>query len=536
MTDRPLQWPAWATHFLSTGRHPDHEGPGARLYRFTSRETRRFQELSGEFAGVLMSDAIEEEIDWVGVDSGDLDAREALSCRTLDEDEYLDFAGMLFWLRNRDAEGEVVFRKITDVLDFRLVRVADKILSKEDHVDGGPFDGYERMHLYDTVEQALDESSAFSVDGPLEEVECSVCPGEDVARRLTWKLDNEAFEFPVNGEMWRHDPFAMIERRPVSPDVVADRLRMVSVARDADRELFAERRQDIWHLAVRRSSERTGGGRELGVLAEYHWTRLKAARAFVALRKGRKSPEAEDLGLSLDARGDLVLTLAGRDFVLSADMVSALVWDAHCLSTIRRTVRSHNGQYPVVLNDASEEKRLVCPNRSVAEGLRFDVERCAWWSDSTYVSTFFTWQKYRGRSKRRDNLAAWLVSALRDGRPGADGERPDLGSRESQARLFGEPLFTERAGRPVRRLDEIVGRTLAGLSRVQLAQLDALTSRDGRAGVHGLALLRGDIGLAAYVDAIAPGLDHWSPDAQAIAQHACVVLGFGNDVQSHGLR
>lgn len=54
--------------------------------------------------------------------------------------------------------------------------------------------------------------------------------------------------------------------------------------------------------------------------------------------------------------------------------------------------------------------------------------------------------------------------------------------------------------------------------------------------VHGLALLRGDIGLADYVDLISPGLDHWSPYAQAIAEEACVVLGFGRDVQLHRLR
>lgn len=482
-----------------------------------------------------MSDHVEDEVDWGAVDRGEPDVLATLSCHTLDEDEYLDYAGMLFWLRNEAAEGEVIFRKVTDVLDFRLVRVADKILSKEEHVDGGPFDGYERMHVFDTAEEALDSHETFRVDGPLEEVECSVCPTEDVARRLTWELDNEAFEFPVNGEIWRHDPFALIERRRLSPDV-ADRLRMVFIARDADTELLAESRQNIWHLVVRRASQKTARGGGLGVIAEYHWTRLQAARAVVALRKGRPSGEAQQLGLSVDGREDFVLSLAGRHFVLSGDMVSALVWDAHSLSEIRRKVRGHHGGYPVVMRDAAERERLIGPTRAVAEGLRFDGARCAWWRDSSYVSTFFTWRKYLGRSKRRETLADRLVASLRDGRSASDFTRPDLGSREAQARLFGEPLLTAGAGRPVRKADAIISRTLEGLSGVRLAQLDVLTSRDGRAVVHALALLRGEIGLADYVDWISPGLDHWSPHAQAIAEEACVVLGFGIDVQAHRLR
>lgn len=85
----------------------------------------------------------------------------------------------------------------------------------------------------------------------------------------------------------------------------------------------------------------------------------------------------------------------------------------------------------------------------------------------------------------------------------------------------------------MRKIEVILGRTLEGLSRVQSAQLDVLTARDGRAVVHALALVQGTIGLGAYVDFIAPGLDHWSPHAQAIAEEACVVLGFGKDAQSH---
>lgn len=185
-------FPAWLRHFMKVRRRPDQEGPWARLYKFRPREVVRFPELSGEYGGILTTWGVEDHVDWSAVDQGDPAAVDGLSAEVLDEEVVLESAGMLFWNQNEDAQGEVIFRKVTDVLDFRLVRIANKVLSMEDHVDGGPFEGYDRMHVYETVEQALNEHSTFSVDGPLEEVECSVCPTEEVARRLEWEIEREA--------------------------------------------------------------------------------------------------------------------------------------------------------------------------------------------------------------------------------------------------------------------------------------------------------------------------------------------------------